>query len=81
MKVCSECGNGKFTATLTTRTEYTYEVWEDGGLVEESSEVVEDGDRGDIDTLSCTDCGGDFDLDELVTEAEYATEDAFGDLL
>jgi hypothetical protein len=81
MLVCPECGNGTFEATLTTRTEYTYEVFDDGGLCERESTVVDGGDEGDIETLACADCGGDFNPDELVTEAVYATEVAFGDVL
>lgn len=81
MLVCPNCGHDEFEATLTTRTEYTYQVERAGHFHEVSETVVDGGDVGDIDTLACTDCGDNFDPDDLITEAEYSTEEAFGDLL
>jgi hypothetical protein len=71
MKVCPECGNDSFSATLTTRTEYTYNVLDDGGFIEIDEEVVDGGDQGDIDYFDCTDCGEVCDPDSLVSVEDY----------
>lgn len=70
--VCPDCGNGQFTATLTTRTEYTYSADDRYGLCELSAAVVDGGDMGDIESLQCTDCCAEHaDESELVTLAGY----------
>lgn len=75
---CPDCGNSQFTATLTTRTEYTYNVFEHGAPVELSREVVDGGSLDEIDEFACSDCGAtfdDLDSDHLATASEYARED------
>lgn len=73
--VCPECGHDQFTATLTTRTEYTYSATTDfHGPIELSSEIVDGGDLGDIDAFECADCGEEYnnlDADHLVTREQY----------
>lgn len=71
--VCPNCGNDTFTATLTTRTEYTYTVHNTAGILEESSEVVDGGDLTEACEFICTDCGAEYEYpeSELVTQEEY----------
>lgn len=75
--VCPECGHDVFKATLTTRTEYTYNAHANAGLIERSEEVVDGGDVGDVDEFTCTDCGFGYDSlaePDLITREAYEAE-------
>ena len=70
MLICPECEGETFTATLATRTTYTYTVDESGHLHERYSEVVDRGDKGDIEFVTCEDCYVEIPLDSLVNPSE-----------
>lgn len=92
--VCPECGHGSFAATLTTRTEYTYNIDESGHFHEVDETVVDSGDQGDIEQVTCDDCGielypevdpdptlGNGERCYLVTQEQYDHEPDFEEIL
>lgn len=66
---CPTCGHDTFTQVRTTRTEFTVEFCDNGGMAEVSSECTDGGDCND-QPFECADCGGEFEDYELVRLAD-----------
>lgn len=71
-RVCPDCGNNEFTRDAPAVLRLTG-FYYDGPGFEESAEERLDIER-DYDELTCTDCGSEFEPDELVTPAQYSGE-------
>lgn len=69
MKVCPECGGAEFTQRQIALVEITMQV-SDEGYPQDGYEEIVDCDR-DNDTLKCSDCGNELDIDGLISEDEY----------